>query len=83
MLKTLLVHVRPATAVAYLKAGKRIVSGGADTVRIWDAATGNLAETLDFGHQVTHVVVSPNGRSIAAAGRDLRNGFSKVWRHDR
>src|SRR5262249_22641735 len=49
-LLTLRGHVKRVAAVAYSPDGKRIASGGFDdTVKVWDAATGQEAMTLS-GH---------------------------------
>ena len=59
------------TSVAFSPDGKRIVSGSADqTVKVWDAATGQEPSTLK-GHTgaVTSVAFSPDGKRIAIGER--------------
>ena len=59
-------------SVAWSPDGKKIVSGSDDnTVRIWDAATGELLRTL-VGHtsQVNTVAWSPDGTQIASGSLD-------------
>src|SRR5262249_26652202 len=56
--------------VAFSPDGGRIVSGSpeAGTVKLWDAATGQLVLTLRSpgAGQVTHLAFSPNGHHLAA-----------------
>ena len=66
-------------SVAFSPDGKRIVSGDLDeTVRLWDAATGNPIGQPIAGHtdRVWSVAFSPDGRGILSGGSD---GTVKVW----
>jgi WD40 repeat protein/tRNA A-37 threonylcarbamoyl transferase component Bud32 len=71
-------HFRAVTCVAFSGDGERIVSGSRDdTVRVWDAATGQ--ETLVFfGHKdvLTSIAFSPDGKHIVSASLDKT---VKVW----
>ena len=53
--------------VVYTHDGRRIVSSGSDeTIRIWDAATGELVKTIDTGNAPLEIAVSPDGRYVVA-----------------
>lgn len=71
-----LVGHRGTVWCAAFAADGTLVTGGEDgTVRVWDAATGACTQVLD--HEVGPVwavAVSPDGRFIAAGGRDWEAG---------
>jgi len=63
--------------VSFSPYGKRLASAGYDqTVKVWDAQTGQEALTLK-GHtsQVESVSFSPDGKRLASAG----DGTVRVW----
>ena len=65
-------HTDSVASVAWSPDGMRIVSGSYDeTIRIWDAVTGNCINTL-VGHTdaVTSVAWSPDGMRIASGSSD-------------
>src|SRR5688500_6522375 len=67
-------HVRPVSAVAFTPDGSRLVSAGGDgdaTVKVWDAATGQLLATFE-GHDrgIYDLTLSPDGTRVASAGHD-------------
>jgi WD40 repeat protein len=69
--------------VAFRPDGLRLATGGEDnTVKIWDAKTGEERETLR-GHtgDVFAVAFSPDGRWLATAGEDttVRLWDAKSW----
>jgi eukaryotic-like serine/threonine-protein kinase len=69
-------HTGPVNGVAVSPDGKRIVSGSYDqTVKVWDAATGQLTRTLK-GHTSGVVCVAFDGRRVVSGSED---GMIKVW----
>ncbi|KZP17812.1 WD40 repeat-like protein [Athelia psychrophila] len=72
-LKTLEGHKDWVRAVAYSPDGAHIVSGSDDnTIRIWDAETGEAVGEPLRGHSATimAIVYSPDGRHIVSGSKD-------------
>ena len=71
-------HKQEVLSVAISEDSKLVVSGSADgTIKIWDAATGDLLSTLGVDSEVLSVAFSPGGRQIVAGCVD---GCIYLWR---
>ena len=57
-------HGRPHAAL--LPDGRRLLSGGDDTLRTWDTATGLCLRSLRVPHEVVHFVLLPCGARVLA-----------------
>ena len=71
-------HKDCVKSVAFSPDGKQIVSGSRDqTVRVWDASTGNNLKVLEsHTDSVTSVAFSPNGKQIVSGSYDKS---VRVW----
>ena len=77
-LKTLEGHSNYVRSVAYSPDGTKIISGSEDnTIKIWDANTGECLKTLE-GHSnyVNSVAFSPDGTKIISGSND---DTIKIW----
>ena len=66
MKRKLLGHEDYIHAVAYSPDGSLIASSDVDTVRLWDAHSGQLIHTFDELHETA--AISPDGKLLAAVG---------------
>lgn len=63
--------------MAFSPNGKQIASGYSNgTIKLWDAATGNLQMTLEGHFEVTAVTFSRDGKQIASGSIDCN---IKLW----
>lgn len=79
---TLQGHRDIVQSIAWSPDGKRIASGGYRTVRVWDAATGALTDTLGtpIEGRVTALVFLPDNRTLAFAdGAQAQRGLIRLW----
>ena len=77
-LKTLEGHSSWVNSVAYSPKGTRIVSGSVDeTIKIWDANTGECLKTLEGNSGIVNsVAYSPDGTKIVSGSLDRT---VKIW----
>ncbi|MCH7686979.1 MAG: WD40 repeat domain-containing protein, partial [Planctomycetes bacterium] len=73
-LRMILQHPSGIESVAYSRDGKRVLTGGFQRVRIWDAVTGQLVGELEgLGNTVWAVSFSHDGKRIlVASGNSAR-----------
>ena len=54
--------------------------GGGGQITLWEPQTQRLLATLDgFTGGITHLAVSPDGKTVVAAGHDTGSHFVKLW----
>src|SRR5262249_54161484 len=67
-----------ASSLAYAPDGTRFVSGGFQSLKLWDGRTGEPIRTIPAGHKgwIRSVAFSPDGRRILSGGED---GTIREW----
>jgi WD40 repeat protein/serine/threonine protein kinase len=76
-LRTFTEHTKPIISVTFSPDGKQLASASGDgTVRVWDAATGNVRRILHHPIGVRSVAFSPDGVWLASACGD---GLVRLW----
>jgi WD40 repeat protein len=79
-LKAMLPHQKTVRVAAFSGDGKRVLTGGDDTMAcLWDAETGKLLVTIKHAHQVQSAAFSPDDRFIAIGTQ--RDGV-QLWHAD-
>lgn len=70
--RTLKGHIRRVSSVVFSPDGQTLASGSYDgSVKLWDAASGNLKLTIEVDEdEVRAVAFSPDGRMLATGGRN-------------
>jgi WD40 repeat protein len=68
----------PISSLAFSPDGGRIVAGGYDGIRLWDAQQGTAIAAIHDGHQdfVEAIAFSPDGERIVAGSAD---GTLRLW----
>ncbi|GIK76024.1 MAG: hypothetical protein BroJett021_50120 [Chloroflexota bacterium] len=70
-------HNGRARAVAYSSDGQRLATAGDDnTVRIWDAATGEMVHVFPHSRPVYDLALSPDGALLLTVDE---NGAASLW----
>ena len=73
LLRVLTGHMGPVTAVAISSDGRTLASSGRfpdNTLRFWNSETGELLKTVSEHKGINGFSFSPDGETLASAGRD-------------
>ena len=58
--------------VAFSPDGSLVATSAADTIKLWDATSGELRKTLEGAGEVNSIKFTPDGSTLVSAGDDLR-----------
>lgn len=77
LLRTLEGHTGHVSSLTYSPDGKLLASSAGDrTIKLWDASSGQLQQTLKYSDQLTSVAFSPNGKLLASGSQ---SGEIQLW----
>src|SRR5262245_14211788 len=68
-MRELVGHNKDVRAVTFTPDGRRVSGGSDKKVRVWDPLTGKALHTLKAPSVVYAVAISPDGKTLAYAGR--------------
>ncbi len=70
-------HSRTPTCLCWSDEGRTLVSAGPDgELRLWDVSTGHCLRTIETGHAVDALALTPDDRFALTGGND---GAVKLW----
>jgi WD40 repeat protein len=69
-------HTTRITSVMFSRDGKRILTSGDQTVRIWDAATGQLQLLKAYTEQIHGAEFSPDGQRVVTV---IGDEYARIW----
>ena len=72
-------HMKQFRALAFSTDSQTLISGSGNEIRLWDVNTGDLTGTLNTGENVTALVFSPDGKTLASGSEA---GLIQVWKSD-
>jgi WD40 repeat protein len=71
LIATFPAHSDTVSSLAFTPDGKILVSASRDhTIKLWNIYTGELVRTLIGKNWINAIAISPNGQTLASAGRD-------------
>lgn len=74
---TPLIHKSPVHMIAFLRDGRRVVTGTRDGgLRVWDTSTDLVTDLPPQGSSVTGLAISPDGHSMVTG---TAGGLVRIW----